>query len=1012
MGLAAPSMRLFGVPTLRFGDGRELVLSGERPHQVLAMLACRQGWMARAELAELLWPERPPGIARSNLRKVLLLTQRLLGPAMPVLEQNGDMLRWTPDSDLRRFEAACAANDAEQALVCYRPPLLQGFDAGLTAAGLEWLAFERERVAARWRIQATTRLRELDAAGADTSEVAQALWLADPDDEAALAALARARLDAGDAAGAARALRSHRQRLTDELGVEPSAVLRALADEAVRGAPAVEPMAAPASALVGRRLESMQLRDWLLREERRVVTLTGPGGIGKSTLARAVLAEASSHYDGRAWWLALEALQHAGEVLPRIAAALSAAPPERGEADPQRQIERHLGDHRALLVLDNTEHLDGLAQILAPLLAACPRLQILNASRSRLHIEGEWLMPLEGLPLPDLDETQVELLRRNDAVRLFEARARPAAPAFDLARHAADVVRFVHAVEGLPLAMELGAAWVRLLPVSEIVAELAGSLDGQAHPGGARSARERSLVASFDVSWRLLSAPERMALAELAQLPGPFDRALAQQVARSPLPVLAALVDKSLLRAEGDGRFSMHPLLRVCAAAKLDDAGGREALAARHAAYVGHWLAHFGGPYVVPPRELAQAVERELPHVRAAWEWSLQRRDPDLVVRGALTLLQFFEIRGLWSEGLALFERAAAAFADAGRTGEPARMRALRALAGLQVRAGRFEQAEQSAREAFRLARRGGHASDAIASLTTAGLSLFSRGLYGDARPLFEQVVRRARTLGDANRLRIGIGNLAIVEQALGRYDSALALYAEVVQQSREAGETTGLIVYLNNLGEAHRGRGDWDAALAAYEEALALCERHGVRTRLGSKLVNIGITRHMLGDLAAAADWIDRALVELRATGDRSIEASTLLARATLRIDANDGAGARDDLAAGALAARSLASPDLQLRALVVHGELLWSSGEPARAAGQLAWALAQPQLYAVERVMSLHRLQRRGVDAAAIRQGADGDADARPLGRRVDDLIEELGSELPVTRTGRAGGAEARRA
>jgi len=980
----APALRLFGVPTWTAAPA-EVVFAAARPFQLLAVLACRRGWTAREEIAELLWPERSQRLARGNLRTLLLRAQKL-APGI-VIEQQGDRLRWQPDTDLQRFERAIESRSFTDALALYRGPLMQGMEAGLSGAAAEWLGFERERVAARWRAAAAAQLRALSGAPEEAAALAEALLQLDALDETALDALARSRAALGDPASALRALDAHALRLRHQLGLEPSAALRALARELGRQAqPASQPrsLAAPAAAadaaraprgdgFVGRRIELAQLREWLLHEACRVVTITGPGGVGKSSLARAALQALAPAFSECAWWLPLDDLSDAEQLPARLAALLAIE--LKGHVSPWRQIESFVGTRPCLLVLDNSEHLPALAPALATLLAACPRLHLLNTSRSRLSLKGEWLLPLDGLPLPDADETDPGVLRHNDAVRLFEARAQAASPVFDLAAQAGDVVRLLHAVEGMPLAIELAAAWVRVLPAREILAELSVSLDVLEVRGQPVPTRERSLRASFEHSWRMLSPIERTSLVELAQLPAAFDREMALQVARSPLPVLAALVDKSLLGADVQGRFSLHALLRLCAAEKAAEcATDVAALRSRHAAYVAHWLAGFQSSLQKSsPRQMLTDVARELQHVRSAWQWSVEQRDPEIVVHGALPLMVFFEKHGLWGEGMALFEAVAATYGDSGPAARGTAM-ACRALATLQTRSGQLAQAEASARRAYRLALRQGDRRSIMGCLNTIGLALFQRGRATESRTFFEQALRYARKFGEDTGIRIFGGNVAMVDDALGRYDVALASYREVLAQSRRAGDVTSMIADLHHIGGAERGRRDWAAALAAYEEALSLCDEHRVLTMRATKLAYIGAVYHAMGELRRASDWLDRALADTRATGDRAVEASVLLMQAALAVDTETPAAAATRLRGALVIACDLGSLHLQVQCAVVHGEVLAAAGATRLAATWLAWGLGRPECAAVERDMARWRLAGRGFPQAMLADHALG--------------------------------------
>jgi len=223
----SPALSLFGVPVLRSQSGPEIVFTPERPFQLLAYLACRDGWVGRDELAAWMWPERPQSVARSNLRKVLLLAQRL--PVAPPLDVQGGRVRWSPPSDLRDFEEACDAGRWQEALDLHRSRLLEGMDDGLSTAAAEWLAFERERVLNRWREAAMRRLEALAASPRDAAALAERLRLQDPEDESFVFVLARALRAQGRHEAARQTVQAHARRLAEILDTEPSAALRALA---------------------------------------------------------------------------------------------------------------------------------------------------------------------------------------------------------------------------------------------------------------------------------------------------------------------------------------------------------------------------------------------------------------------------------------------------------------------------------------------------------------------------------------------------------------------------------------------------------------------------------------------------------------------------------------------------------------------------------------------------------------------------------------------------------------
>jgi predicted ATPase/DNA-binding SARP family transcriptional activator/Tfp pilus assembly protein PilF len=969
-----PPLKLFGVPTYVGDSGMPIVFRPERRFVLLAYLACRHDWVTRDELAELLWAGRTQSAARSNLRKVLLLVQQV--PGLPPMEQQGDRLRWMPESDLSRFDSACARRRWDDALSLYRPPLLQGLDADLPGGASDWLDFERQRAATQWQDAVARRLEELAEQPSEAASVADALLRIDPFCEAALLAFGRASMALGQHARGMQALQRHRERLAAEFGIEPPAGLRELAAqliESISRSNVVRPStprapAPPASGFLGRRIELAQLQQSMLQAACRVLTLTGPGGVGKSSLARAALgAMTEPHFEGAAWWVALDDLNDVAQLPGRIASLL--ALDLSGSAEPLQQIVSRLAPRPALLVLDNSEHLEGLVTVLATLLAGCPALKILNTSRSRLSLPGEWLQPLEGLPLPDADEVELEVLMSNDAVRLFDTRARAASPSFDLGRHAADVVGLLHAVEGLPLAIELSASWVRLLPVREIVLELAASpdlLNAQAGGGSgevrhAAAPRDRSMRASFAHSWQMLTPGERDSLAQLAQLPGPFGRHMALQAAQSPLPVLAALSDKSLLRTDGQGRFSLHPLIRQCTLERAAEQSlDVEALRSRHIAYMAKRLERYDDLRRLSTREALIEFEGELTHARAAWQWSIERREPDFVSRSALALMFYFETRGLWQEGLAMLARAGTSFDVSTRAGARATAVASRCLALLQFRAGHLDDADASARRAIKLTSHGGDGRVAKASLNILGLSLWRRGRFTPALHVFEQALRRAKMDGDQLGAATYMGNAGLVEKSLGRYDDALTHCTEAVSLHRRIENPRGVVSQLNNVATIHHARRDWAAALPPLEEALRLCERHEFESLRSMFVVNIGIMHYELGDHVAAQRWLDRGLADVQQRGDRGVEATTLQALARLSIARGQNDAARKHLGSALTIANALNSPALQLPVVSIHAKLLRQAGQVQEACAIWRWLIAQPGLDSVDRNEAQRELDR----------------------------------------------------
>jgi predicted ATPase/DNA-binding SARP family transcriptional activator len=875
---AAPSLCLFGAPAFTL-LGREIAFTAERPFQLLGYLACRGGWVPRDELADFLYPARPLDAARSNLRKVLHLARRIEG--VGEIEQYGELLRWQPDSDLQRFESACNRQQFDAAVALYGGPLLQGFEAGWPAEAAAWLLAERQRLESCWHEACLRHLERLQAEPAAAAQLAQRLLRHDPLDEQALTVYARAQAALGRHADALDSLAGYARRATAQLGVEPSLGLQRLAEE-LRAEmapmmPVVPAAAATPMGLVGRRHELSQIAARLANPEARLLTLLGLAGIGKSALARAALQAASRAAEGfpaAQAWVSLEGVTVCDAVPARIAAALGLEV-KPGSA-PWDTLAQALGSadaatRRRLIVLDNAEPLidapgapgacgaEGppFAAALSRLLGACPALTLLVTSRSALGCELESRLPVHGLPLPDADETDAEVLLANDAVRLFVERARPLAPGFDLAREAAAVVRLVHAVDGLPLALELLAPWRRLMPVHEILSELEASLDVLDGYDADRGVR-----ASFDRSWRMLGPVEQRVLAQMALLPAPMSRAMARQVLEAPLPVLAALVDRSLVHTEGDGCFTLHPLVRRLAAPQAGDAA---ALRARHARDVSRRLHRPDAP----EGEMLTAVGAEIDHARAAWDWAVQTCDATVLGGLARALAVHERMRGSAGQGVAAFEAAVRALDSPAPAGPgllpvpTALAQVLAGLADLQYGVGALDAAESSALRCMALAAPlldDGPRSDAMLTLLSVH---WQRGDYEGAMKWVDRCREQAVRSGSRLREADALTSRGLLLTEMGRHDEALRSCQASRALLHAIGETARLPTLLNNMGNLLRMMGRRDEAVEALQEGLHWAQCHGTVNDRPHLLTNLAIAQEDLGQAEAALATVTLALAE-----------------------------------------------------------------------------------------------------------------------------------------------------
>lgn len=580
--------------------------------------------------------------------------------------------------------------------------------------------------------------------------------------------------------------------------------------------------------LVGRQRELAEVRQLLASS--RLVTLTGSGGSGKTRLALAVAAEAAPSVDG-VRWVEMAALAEPHLVAQHVAAACGVG---EGAAGPQELLVAALAPSRLLLVLDNCEHLvEACAVLVDLLLRSCGRLTVLATSREPLGIAGEqaWLVPPLGLP-PEGDAVSADEALQAAAVELFVERARAARPGFALADgDAAAVAQICRRLDGLPLALELAAARIKVLAPRDLAKRLDDAFS--LLTGGARTApaRHRTLRATLDWSYRLLEEPERAVLRRLSAFAGGFDLAAAEAVAAGEaveraavLDLLAALVDRSLVAVEtccGEARYRLLETVRQYAAERLREAGEREAAARRHAR---HFLALaeeaepsiFGGDGDAP---WMQRLDQDAADLRAAFEHCAA--DPEgatWALRLAYALHWHWFARGHFREGR---ERLAAAVAAVGDEVDPElRARGLAALARVALWQGDGEAVRQAAEQAMALLPP--DADPIIRGYVVNALGV-AQSLGGDHLAAVRSFTASAEAAEDHPvLLTIACSWRGQSELALGDLDGARASLGRALELGRRLDHRPAIGHPLSLLGCVHERAGDEEAARRCWVEALA----------------------------------------------------------------------------------------------------------------------------------------------------------------------------------------------
>ncbi|HUF06194.1 MAG TPA: tetratricopeptide repeat protein [Candidatus Binatia bacterium] len=621
-----------------------------------------------------------------------------------------------------------------------------------------------------------------------------------------------------------------------------------------------------------------------------ILTLTGPGGVGKTRLALEVGAHLVDSFDDGVWFVELGALSEGALIEATIASALQLKPSSVGTID---MLLEGLAGRRMLLILDNCEHLlDRLVEIAGELLRHCPDLQLLATSREALGMAGESLMPVPSMTVPVASEPgdaqALERLNACDAARLFLERGRAVQPSFTLTEENCEAVaQICRRLDGIPLAVELAAARVRSLPPRQIAARLDDRF--RLLTGGSRTAlpRHRTLRAAFDWSFDLLPEAEQVLLQRLSVFGGSFSLEAAEGVCEGGaierdgvIDLLSNLVDKSLLMPEegsNEARYRLLETIRDYAQERLSESAEAPALYGRHRDWFIALVGQARPGFFIGPEQATwlQRLSDDHDNLRAALQWA--HEDPNgakAELALASGLWRFWEIRGHLVEGSAWLERALA------RTGGEVSARRANALTGAAVLATQRGDpaAALAAHEASLLLQRElGNPLAISAACNNVASAVIEQGNFDRGRELYREAIELSRAGGDLQSAALTLLNLADLEARQRRDAEADDLYAQSIQTFETFDDLWGVAQATSRLALVSRRRGDLAAARTRYEDAMSLYRRLGDQRAEARMLAGLGDVTAQEGDLDGAAKIYRRSLSLRGELGDRVGVASML---------------------------------------------------------------------------------------------------------------------------------------
>lgn len=622
---------------------------------------------------------------------------------------------------------------------------------------------------------------------------------------------------------------------------------------------------------VGREDELQALNQLVTDVDSRLITILGPGGMGKTRLALELAREQVSHFYHGVYFVPLAPLERPENIIPTIAESVkfTFGQDPRG---PKAQLLDHLSEKHVLLVMDNFEHVMDGADIVREILEHAPDVTIVATSRERLRFSGETVFNLGGMDFPEW-ETPEDAMDYS-AVKLFLQGAKRALPGFELnGDDLTYVARIARVLQGMPLGLLLAAAWVDSLSLQEITEEISQSLDFLETDLRDVADRHRSMRAVFDYSWNLLNDTERDILTKLSVFRGGFEREAAQKVTGANLRNLTALVNKSLITRSPEGRYTLHQLVQQYAEEKFESCHeSKDQVQAQHADYYAQFMEKLQPQFSTQNEGRAiDAMEAELDNLRVSWRWAVGHGHWDGIEPIIHSMMLFYQGRSMLLEGITTFRELAEALESANFQDTPIYWKARSRQAWLMGRTSDYETTWQYAKDSYDYFNKRDPLESAYALNNMAYARMF-QGQYAEAKQYAQEAVEWAQQADDNITAWSAIANVGYVDYLSGDYEEAKRIYTDLIENFSENDTSPiGHGFGLNNLGEIYQALNDLDKAQSLFEQAHEVFSSYKHRRGMAFTMNNLAGVTFVLGQIDDAKAMYQRAYDFNKEIGDMS---------------------------------------------------------------------------------------------------------------------------------------------